>query len=177
MNRGIRLGSRAGTPIALFRPRFASLEEATVSVYRKFDAMRLPSNDVYARREPSSKQPEGSVTSPQDSSREEEYKRRRKAQPVNVPLLRTLDWVARVPPSVKPTALLRQYARIANVIAATWDDPNSFRSYVDCLFRNDRGNRKGLPPDVLLELQALREYRGTFNAEDVSSWAVVRKRG
>jgi hypothetical protein len=139
--------------------------------------MRLPSSDLHARRETTSKQPESSLTSPQDSSREEEYKRRRKAQPVNVPLLRTLDWVTRLPPSVKPTALLRQYARIANVIAATWDDPNSFRSYVDCLFRNDRGNRKGLPPDVLLELQALREYRGTFNAEDLSSWAVVRKRG
>ena len=148
-----------------------------MSVYRKFDALRLPSSDLYARREPASKQPEIPVTSREDSSREEEYKRRRKAQPVNVPLLRTLDWVERLPPSVKPTALLRQYARIANVIAATWDDPNSFRSYVDCLFRNDRGNRKGLPPDVLLELHALREYRAAFDAEDVSSWAVVRKRG
>ena len=148
-----------------------------MSVYRKFDALRLPLSDLYARRKPASKQPEIPVTSPEDSSREEEYKRRRKAQPVNVPLLCTLDWVERLPPIVKPTALLRQYARIANVIAATWDDPNSFRSYVDCLFRNDRGNRKGLPPDVLLELQALREYRATFDAEDVSSWAVVRKRG
>src|SRR6266581_2265402 len=163
----------AGTPIALLSPRFASLEGATMSIYRKFDAMRLPSSDLYARREPASKQPESSVTLPQDSSREEEYKRRRKAQPVNVPLLRTLDWVERLPPGVKPTALLLQYARIANVIAATWDDPNSFRSYVDCLFSNDRGNRKGLPPDVLLELQALREYRAAFDAEDVSSWAVV----
>jgi hypothetical protein len=148
-----------------------------VSIYRKFDAMRLPSNDLYARRESASKQPESSVTSPQDSSREDEYKRRRKAQPVNVPLLRTLDWVQRLPLSVKPAALLRQYARIANVIAATWDDQSAFGSYIDCLFRNDRGNRKGLPADVLLELQTLREYRATFDAEDVSSWAVVRKRG
>ena len=148
-----------------------------MSIYRKFDAMRLPSNDLYARREPASKQPESSVTLPQDSCREEEYKRRRKAQPVNVPLLRTLAWAERLPPSVKPTALLRQYARIANVIAATWDDQNAFASYVDGLFRNDRGNRKGLPPDVLLELQALREYRASFDAEDVSTWAVVRRRG
>jgi len=99
-----------------------------MSIYRKFDAMRLPSSDLYARREPASKQPESSVTLPQDSSREEEYKRRRKAQPVNVPLLRTLDWVERLPPGVKPTALLLQYARIANVIAATWDDQNAFGS-------------------------------------------------
>ena len=148
-----------------------------MSIYRKFDAMRLPSSDLYARRELASKQPESSVTMVQDSSCEEEYKRRRRAQPVNVPLLRTLDWVERLPPSVKPTALLRQYARIANVIAATWDDPSAFGSYVDCLFRNDRGNRKGLPAEVLLELQVLREYRATFAAEDLSSWAVVRKRG
>jgi len=100
-------------------------------------------NDVHARREPGLKQPEGSLMSPQDSSREEEYKRRRKAQPVNVSLLRTLDWVARLPPSVKPTALVRQYARITNIVAAAWDDPNSFGSYVDRLFRNDCGNRKG----------------------------------
>jgi len=165
------LSAIAGTPIALFSPRFASFEETQVSIYRKFDAMRLPANDLYARREPASKQPESSVTLPQD------YKRRRKAQPVNVPLLRTLDWVERLPFNVKPTALLRQYARIANVIAATWDDQNAFASYVDGLFRNDRGNRRGLPPDVLLELQALREYRATFDAEDVSSWGVVRKRG
>jgi hypothetical protein len=148
-----------------------------VSIYRKFEAMRLPLSDLYARREPSLKQPASPVTSPQDASREEEYKRRRKARPVNVPLLRTLDWVARLPPSVIPIALLRQYVRIANVIAATWDDSNSFRSYVDGLFRNDRGNRKGFPPNILRELQMLREYRATLDAEDVSSWAVVRKRG
>jgi hypothetical protein len=139
--------------------------------------MRLPANDLYARREPALKQPESSVTSPRDSSREEEYKRRRKAQPVNVPLLRTSDWVERLPPSVKPTALLRQYARIANVLAATWEDPQALNSYMGCLCGNDRGNRKGLPPDVLCELLALQEYYATLDAEELSNWAVVRKRG
>ena len=134
-----------------------------MSIYRKFEAMRLPSNDVHAPTKPSSTA-RHSVKSPQDSPDEEELKRRRKGEPANVPLPRTLDWVERLPPGVKPTALLRHYARIANVIAVTWDDPISFRSYMHCLCGNDRGSRKGFAPDILAELLALQEYRATFNA-------------
>ena len=120
-----------------------------MSTYRKFDDTRLPSNDVHASGRYSQKPGVERSVKPPDPARVEEHKRRRKTTPASVPLPRTLNWVESLPSSVKPTALLRQYARIANVIAATWDDPNSFRSYVDCLFSNDRGNRKGLPPDVL----------------------------
>ena len=157
--------------------RLRLFEGDTLSIYRKFDAMRLLLNDVYARSEPSSKQLERSVASPQDSSHAEEHKRRRKAEPANVPLSRTLNWVEGLPSSVKPTALLRQYARIANVLAATWDDPKALSSYMDCLFREDRGNRKGFPSDILCELLALQEYHAKLDAKNVSTWAVVRKRG
>lgn len=139
--------------------------------------MRLPSNDVYARTGPSSKGPESSATPSQHPSHGEEHKGRRKAAPANVPLPRTLNWVEGLPSSVKPTALLRQYARIANVFAATWNDPKALSSYMNCLLRDDRGNRKGLPPDILSELLALREYHATLYAEQSSTWAVLRKRG
>jgi hypothetical protein len=154
-------------------------ERDTLSIYRKFDAMRLPSNDVYAHTGPSSKQLESAVTPPQQPSQgeEQERKRQRKAAPANVPLPRTLSWAEDLPSSVKPTALLRQYARIANVFAATWNDPKALNSYMNCLLRDDRGNRKGLPPDILREVLALREYHATVNAEHSSSWAVLRKRG
>jgi hypothetical protein len=33
-----------------------------------------------------------------------------------------LEWIASLPADVQPTALLRHYARIANVIAAVWYD-------------------------------------------------------
>src|SRR2546423_10700150 len=104
-------------------------------------------------------------------------KSRRKAAPANVPLPRTLDWVKGLPPSVKPTALLRQYARIANVLAATWNDPKALSSYMNCLVRDNRGNRKGLPPEILREIRALREYHATINAEQSSTWTVIGKRG
>lgn len=94
-----------------------------------------------------------------------------------MPLPRTVNWVEGLPSGVKPTALLRQYARIANVLAATWDDPKALSSYMDCLFRADRPNRKGLPPDILCELLALQEYHATLDAETSSTWAVVGKRG
>ena len=157
--------------------RVCQFEGVTLSIYRKFDAMRLPSSDVYARSEPSSNQLERTVTSLQHSSLGEEHTRRRKAQPANVALPRTMKWVEGLPSSVKPTALLRQYARIANVLAATWEDPQALNSYMGCLCGNDRGNRKGLPPDVLCELLALQDYYATLDAEELSNWAVVRKRG
>src|SRR6202022_2035021 len=98
-------------------------------------------------------------------------KRQRKAAPANMPLPRTLNWVEDLPSSVKPTALLRQYARIANVFAATWNDPKALNSYMKCLLRDDRGNRKGFPPDVLREILALRECHATVYEPRSSSWA------
>ena len=166
----------AGITIAALRPS-SPLRETLLSIYRKFEAMRLQSNDVYARTGPSSKQPESSATPSQHPSHGEEHKGRRKAAPANVPLPRTLIWVEGLPSSVKPTALLRQYARIANVFAATWNDPKALSSYMNCLLRDDRGNRKGLPPDILSELLALREYHATLYAEHSSTWAVLGKRG
>ena len=40
----------------------------------------------------------------------------------NTPLRRTLTWVAGLPPDVQPTALAGHFARIANLIAASWGD-------------------------------------------------------
>jgi hypothetical protein len=144
-----------------------------LSIYRKFEAMRLPSNDVYARVGASATRPAGSVGSPQGPKHEH----RRKAVPANAPLPRTLKWVEGLPSSVKPTALLRHYPRIANVLAAAWDDPKAVSSYMDCLFRDERGDRKGFPTDISSELLALREYHATLNGEHSSTWAVLRKRG
>ncbi|OLC67196.1 MAG: hypothetical protein AUH79_04725 [Betaproteobacteria bacterium 13_1_40CM_4_64_4] len=101
----------------------------------------------------------------------------RKASPAGKPLPRTLEWLASLPPEVQRTALLRHYARIANVIAAAWRDPKALRSYMDCLLSDDRGNRRGFPPDVLRELLALREYYDSVGPENPSIWTYVPKRG
>src|SRR6266478_262755 len=78
----------------------------------------------------------------------EEHKHLRTATPADMPLPRTLKWVASLPLNVQPTALLRHYARIANVIAATWGHAASLRSYMDCLLSDTRANRQGFPPEV-----------------------------
>src|SRR5260370_32545984 len=70
----------------------------------------------------------------------EEHKHLRKAPRADMPLARTLKWVASLPPNVQPTALLRHYARIANGIAATWGHATSLRSYMDCLLERQPWN-------------------------------------
>jgi len=94
----------------------------------------------------------------------EEHKHLRSAAPADRPLPRTLKWATGLPPHVQPTALLRHYGRIANVIAATWNHPTSLRSYLDCLFSDNRGNRQGFPPEILGELLALKRYRDTLES-------------
>ena len=135
--------------------------------------MRLPSSDVYARNGAPEKRPADSAGLPQVANHE----LRRKGAPANVPLPRTRKWVESLPSSVQPTALLRHYARIANVLAAAWDDPLAVSSYMDCLFRDDREYRKGFPPDVANELLILREYHASLNTVHSGGWAVVHKRG
>ena len=94
----------------------------------------------------------------------EEHKHLRSADPACKPLARTLKWVASLPPDVQPTFLLRHYPRIANVIAATWGHSTSLRSYMDCLFSDNRGNRQGFPPDALRELFELKRYYESLKA-------------
>jgi len=76
-----------------------------------------------------------------------------------VPLRTTVNWAAELPSKVRPAVLLRQFARIANLVAATWDDPVAFDLYMDGLLTDKRGNRQGFPPVVHGELLVLRQYR------------------
>ena len=145
-----------------------------MSIYRRFDCS--PSNDMHARRAErhASAEPQAAT---RGAPPKEQYKRVRKATPASEPLPRTLEWVTSLPLDVQPTALLHHYARIANVIAAIWRDPKSLQSYMDCLFTDDRGDRRGFPLDVLHELLALREYYDSLDAENPSAWNAVHKRG
>ena len=93
---------------------------------------------------------------PQINVLQEEHKHQRKAVPANLPLPRTLTWAESLPPDIRPTALLRRYARIANLIAATWPDAKAFETYMESLLTDKRGGcRQGFPVDVLRELTTL----------------------
>jgi hypothetical protein len=89
----------------------------------------------------------------------------RRGEPAGEPLAATFQWAAKLPPDVRPNSLLRQFPRIANFMAAAWGDPGALRPYLDELFVDRRGNRKGFPPDVMGELFALRtHYEGLHPA-------------
>lgn len=113
-----------------------------MSIYRKFE--RESPIDVHAK--PRKRATEGPPAA------------QRRGEPANEPLAATFQWAAKLPSDVRPMSLLRQFPRIANFMAAAWSDPGALRPYLDELFVDRRGNRKGFPPDVMGELFALRTY-------------------
>lgn len=138
------------------------------SSYRKFapsvrNANDIPS-DVYAIE--SMKASLARAPTPQIRLGVDEYKHLRKTNPANTPLRRTLEWVDSLPPRVRPKALLRQFARIANLLAATWDDLEHFETYMESLLTDKRGTRQGFPPEVQAELSTLEVYRLAIQGSD-----------
>ena len=87
-----------------------------------------------------------------------DWTRDRKNEPANGLLKPTFAWASTLPVEVQPRSLLYKFPRIANLMAAMWPDPNSFRRYMDDLLVDKRGNRQGFPVDVLRELFELRAY-------------------
>ena len=146
-----------------------------MSIYRRLDD--LPSRDIDAVQARRKKPARSQATSPHGVSPKEGLESLRKASPASAPLPRTFEWVASLPSDAQPTALMRHYPRIANVIAAAWRDSSALRSYMDCLFTDDRGNRQGFPPDVLAELLALREYYDSVDTANPPIWVDIPKRG
>jgi hypothetical protein len=116
-----------------------------MSIYRKID--REPSSDVHAK---TVKRDAAIETSTPGSQH--------KGAPTDEPLPQTVAWAAKLPPDVQPLVLMRSFPRIANFVAANWSEPTSFRAYVDELFVDRRGDRRGFPPEVMEELFALRAF-------------------
>jgi hypothetical protein len=84
--------------------------------------------------------------------------RKRMAVPKNELLDPTLKWAASLPRNVQPLALMRQFPRLANQLAASWSDTPSVRLCLEGLLVDHRGGRQGFPPDVLRELLSLELY-------------------
>src|SRR5437764_13002835 len=142
-----------------------------MSIYRKFAPH--PRSDVYANTE----ERLVSRTEPLHVNFElEKHKRLRKEAPANIPLRRTLTWIADLPLDIQPTALVRHFPRIANLIVATWGDRTTFEAYMESLLTDKRGHRKGFPPEALTDLMALQRYRDSLDADDLA-WDTVGKRG
>ena len=84
--------------------------------------------------------------------------RRRNTTSVSRLLSPTIDWLAALPPNVRPLALATKFPRVANRIAQEWPKPSACRRDFDDLVYDKRGARRGFPPDVFVELLALRDY-------------------
>jgi hypothetical protein len=80
------------------------------------------------------------------------------SQPSNAASPQTLAWAEGLPGDIQPHELLRSFARIANVLAARWDDPEATHAYFDALLIGRRRGRAGFPRKAINELLALHRH-------------------
>jgi hypothetical protein len=71
--------------------------------------------------------------------------------------------------------LARQFPRIANRLRHLWKQVASCEVYLDALLVDRRGSRKGFPPKIAQELEALREYYVLLHPSGRSPWDHVEE--
>ena len=87
-----------------------------------------------------------------------EWAGRRKAQPAQIILAPTRHWMNSLPPDYRPQSLAIRFPRIANLIAASWDNPKECNAYLYSLLHDERGGREGFPVEVQKDIADLRVY-------------------
>jgi hypothetical protein len=137
-----------------------------MSIYRRTD--RVPQNDFQPEPDP---RPAGFAPDTRA-----DWTKRRMSEPANGLLKPTFTWASTLPLDIQPRTLLYKFPRIANLMAAMWQDPNSLRRYVDDLLVDKRGNRQGFPLEVLRELFKLRAYYDELHPGDAMPWDMVDKK-
>ena len=88
----------------------------------------------------------------------------------------TRVWLASLPQDVRPINLAEQFPRVANRLRFLWRQVARCEVYLDDLFVDRRGDRKGFPPRVSQELTALREYYALLHPSRASTWGHVEAR-
>ena len=125
------------------------------SIYRPKDPTIAPQPDVRhgAHIDTSADTPHSAI-----SDEESRCAGRRKAQPANVILVATRRWLDSLPIEYRPNALAGQFPRLANLIAANWDNPGDCTAFISSLLVDQRGGRRGFPGEVLQDILNLRVY-------------------
>lgn len=97
-------------------------------------------------------------------ARPEQWKRlRRSSLPTDRALTgRAIEWLIRLPPTLRPQSLPVQFPRIVNALAEVWLEPELCKVAFDRLLRDGRRGRKGFPRAVQAELEALRNGTQAF---------------
>jgi len=82
--------------------------------------------------------------------------RRRKPLPSDRALTgEAMDWVVSLPTALRPHTSCEQFPRVVNAVASSWGDLHFSLQVLDHMINDYRGGRRGFPPAVLMELQAL----------------------
>jgi len=85
-------------------------------------------------------------------------------------------WLGTLPFAVRPRALARQFPRIANRLCELWKRPAQCDPYLKQLIVDERGGRKGFPPEVAAELSTLVAHYSSLYPYRHSIWDdVLRK--
>jgi hypothetical protein len=123
------------------------------SIYRPKHSVIVPEADVCQRAQinTADSSSENSATDGQV-----DWTGRRKTQPANIVLPLTRRWMSSLPLEYRPQALPIRFPRIANLLAANWDNPRDCTAYISSLLHDQRGGRKGFPAEVLQDIHDLR---------------------
>lgn len=68
------------------------------------------------------------------------------------------SWIESLPKDVQPGGLIQRFPRIVNKLAEVWRRPAQCETYLDTLMLDQRGGRKGFPPDVAKEIALLKSH-------------------
>jgi len=71
---------------------------------------------------------------------------------------RTIKWLVTLPAGIRPIETGRRYPRIVNRVGDLWSQCEYTRLYFQSLLIDRRKARKGFPPEVKAELEALQRY-------------------
>lgn len=125
------------------------------SIYRPKHSVTLPETDVAqgVHVNTDAQAPQGAASDDQS-----EWVGRRKAQPANVILPATQHWLDSLPVESRPHALAKQFPRVANLIAANWNNPADCGACIYSLLHDQRGGRRGFPREVTEDIMNLRVY-------------------
>jgi hypothetical protein len=123
------------------------------SIYRQKHSVAVPEADLCQRAQMNTADSESKDSA---TDRQVDWTRQRKTQPASIVLPSTRRWMNSLPVEYRPQALPIRFPRIANLLAANWDNPKDCTAYISSLLRDQRGGRKGFPAEVVQDIHDLR---------------------
>ena len=99
-----------------------------------------------------------------------DWEKRREPHAAEMLRTATLQWILKLPPRVQPRHLQVRYPRIANKMAANWDNVAVCESFLESLLTDKRGGRKGFPLAVAQEIASLRDHYFRLHHKNLTPW-------